>query len=136
MRQGYGFYWFPFGLPFLACPDGRHIQLSLDNYVPRLPSWLETASPTLGVREVLVPWSDPVVVPVRAEAETSGGDEVAPPEGGSGTDETEGDENGGNATPRGEEDMVRDEVREPDLAVACFARDKFCHLSSWASPMR
>ena len=40
MQLGYGFYWFPHELPYLVCPmDGKHIQLQLDNFVPRLPRY-------------------------------------------------------------------------------------------------
>ena len=57
MQLGYGFYWFPHELPYLVCPsDGRHVQLQLDNFMPRLPSRLDGMPVKLGHREVSAPW--------------------------------------------------------------------------------
>ena len=64
MQQGYGFYWFPYELPYLVCPfDGKHIQLQLDNFVPRLPARLDEKAVKLGYREVPVPWTLRIVAP-------------------------------------------------------------------------
>ena len=70
MQHGYGFYWFPYELPYLVCPvDGKHIQLQLDNYVPRLPAKLDNTVVKLGYREVPIPWAPRTAVPApEAEA--------------------------------------------------------------------
>ena len=74
-------YWFAHELPYLVCPmDGKHIQLQLDNFVPRLPRYLDEMTVQLGFREVRVPWALSIAAPAFPETDRSGaaepGDEV------------------------------------------------------------
>ena len=98
MQLGYGFYWFPYELPYLVCPsDGRHVQLQLDNFVPRLPARLDGTTVKLGLREVPVPWALSIAAPAFSETDRTGEEEEPSAEPGNEAGESESDDSEGSA---------------------------------------
>ena len=89
MRKGYGFYWHPYQLPILVDREGNHVQLELDNFVPKLPTVLDEVNQALDPRDVPVPWVSHHVMSAPG-AEGSSDDETSSKDSSSSSDSESG----------------------------------------------